>query len=207
MGSFFREKMARLEGKFGVAKFMEHYKKILRDRLTEKRYEHSLKVAEKAVYLARKYGADEEKAELAGLLHDITKQTDAQEQLKLLDEAGIKLTEMELANEKLWHAISGAAYLKTVLKIEDKDILNAVRYHTTGRVGMSLLEKIIFLADMISDDRIFDGVDEARDLAEENLEMALCLSAKLSIEWLLAKRAAIAPDTLGLYNKTVKFFN
>lgn len=186
---------------------MEHYKKILRERLTEKRYEHSLKVAEKAVYLARKYGADVEKAELAGLLHDITKQTDTQEQLKLLDEAGIKLTEMELANEKLWHAISGAAYLKTVLKIEDKDILNAVRYHTTGRVGMSLLEKIIFLADMISDDRIFDGVDEARALAEENLEMALCLSAKLSIEWLLAKRAAIAPDTLGLYNETVKFFN
>ena len=72
---------------------------------------------------------------------------------------------------------------------------------------MSLLEKVVFLADMTSDDRIFDGVDEARTLAEESLNKALCLSAALSIEWLLVKKAAIAPDTLGLYNETVKFFS
>lgn len=186
---------------------MDIYKKILQEKLTEKRYEHSLKVAEKAVYLAKKYDADVDKAELAGLLHDITKQTDEQEQLKILEETGVRLTALERENKKLWHAISGAAYLRNTLKIDDEDILNAVRYHTTGRVGMSLLEKVVFLADMTSDDRTFDGVDEARALAEESLNKALCLSAALSIEWLLVKKAAIAPDTLGLYNETVKFFS
>ncbi len=185
---------------------MEMYKKILRERLSEKRYQHSLNVAEMAIYLAKKYGADVEKAELAGLLHDITKQTDEQEQLQLLHEAGLKLTSLEAENKKLWHAISGAAYLKNKLNIDDTDILNAVRYHTTGRVGMSLLEKVVFLADMISDDRTFAGVEEVKILAEQSLDKALCLSAILSIEWLLEKKAAIAPDTLGLYNETVKFF-
>ena len=118
---------------------LDVYNKILKEKLTEKRYNHSVNVSKKAVYLARKYGADVKKAEIAGLLHDITKQTDEPEQLQLVSDAGLKLSELEFESKKLWHALSGAAYLKTKLKIEDEEILNAVKFHTTGRAGMSLL--------------------------------------------------------------------
>lgn len=81
------------------------------------------------------------KAEIAGLLHDITKQTDETEQLQLISDAKMKLSALEFDNKKLWHAFSGAAYLKTKLNIDDEEILNAVKFHTTGRAEMSLLEK------------------------------------------------------------------
>lgn len=182
------------------------YKKLLKEKLTEKRYIHSINVSKKAVYLAKKYGADEKKAEIAGLLHDITKQTDEEEQLKFISRAKLELSDIEFKNKKLWHAVSGAAYLKVELNIKDEEILNAIRFHTTGRAGMSLLEKVIFVADMISEERNFPGVEEARNIAEKNLEKAVCFTSILSIEFLIEKKLAIAPNTLEAYNDTVKFF-
>ena len=186
---------------------LDVYNKILKEKLTEKRYNHSVNVSKKAVYLARKYGADVKKAEIAGLLHDITKQTDEQEQLQIISDAGMKLSQLEFESKKLWHALSGAAYLKTKLKIEDEEILNAVKFHTTGRAGMSLLEKVVFVADMISEDRTFFEAEKVRKTAEESLDKAVCLTAVLSIEWLTEKMAKIAPNTLAAYNDTVKSFN
>lgn len=186
---------------------LDLYNKILREKLTEKRYNHSVNVSKKAVYLANKYGADVKKAQIAGLLHDITKQTDEQEQLQLISEVGVELSPLEFENKKLWHALSGAAYLKNRLNIEDEDILNSVKFHTTGRSGMSLLEKIIFVADMISADRTFVEAEKVRKMAEENLDKAVCLTAALSIEFLMEKMAVIAPNTLAVYNDTVKNFN
>lgn len=186
---------------------LDMYNKILKKNLTEKRYNHSVNVSKKAVYLAKKYGADVKKAEIAGLLHDITKQTDEDEQLQLISEAGMKLSALEFDNKKLWHALSGAAYLKTKLKISDEEILNAVKFHTTGRAGMSLLEKIVFVADMISDDRTSVESAEVKKIAEENLEKAVCLAAEASIELLMNKKFTIAPNTLAAYNDTVKSFD
>lgn len=186
---------------------MEKYHEILREKLSEKRYQHSINVSKKAVYLAEKYGADIEKAKIAGLLHDITKQIDETEQLHIISDAGMSLSETEMKNIKLWHAVSGMAFLKARLNINDSDILNAVRYHTTGRANMSLLEKIVFVADMISEDRIFEGVEKVRALAEENLDKAVCFSSILSIEWLIEKKQVIAFNTLNAYNDTVSSFN
>lgn len=185
---------------------LDVYVKILQEKLPEKRYNHSINVAKKAVYLAKKYGADVEKAEIAGLLHDITKYEDDQEQLRLISAAGLSLSALELENKKLWHALSGAAYLKVELHIEDEDILNAVKFHTTGRAGMSVLEKVVFVADMISEDRTFAEAEKVRKIAEESLNKAVCLTAVLSLEWLTEKLATIAPNTLAAYNDTVKSF-
>lgn len=184
---------------------IEEYKRILKSKLTQKRYEHCLNVSKKAVYLAKKYGADVNKAKIAGLLHDITKQTDDNEQLKIIDNAGMKLNPIEFNNKKLWHAVSGSAYLKTELNIKDNDILNAVLYHTTGRASMSLLEKIVFLADLISDERDFEEVYVIRDIAERNLNEAVCVAAAFSIKLLISKKTVIAPNTLDAYNDNVKF--
>ena len=92
----------------------------VRQRLSEKRFYHSQCVAEEAVRLAVLYGADPEKARLAGLLHDILKDTPAEEQLKILQGFGIMMNDTELANQKLWHAISGAAFLEFGLGIRDR---------------------------------------------------------------------------------------
>lgn len=186
---------------------LDIYHKILKQNLTEKRYTHCVNVAQKAVYLAKRYGADVNKAEIAGLLHDVTKQMKDELQLKIISDAGTQLSPIEIKNKKLWHAVSGSAYLKVKLGIDDKEILNAVRFHTTGRAKMSLLEKIIFVADMISNDRNFAGVNVAREIAKKNLDKAVCLTSILSIEWLMEKKAIIAPNTLDAYNDTVKSFD
>lgn len=186
---------------------IEVYKKTLKDRLNSERYEHCINVSKKAVYLAQTYDEDNNKAEIAGLLHDITKQTSEEEQLQLISDAGMELSQMEKENKKLWHAVSGTAYLKTKLNIRDEDILNAVKYHTTGRAGMSKLEKIIFLADLISDERNFDGVEKIRAIAKESLDKAVCVASIYSIDFLIKKKVPIAVNTIDAYNDTVKFLN
>ncbi len=186
---------------------LEEYYKVLRARVNDKRYNHSLNVAKEASYLAQKYGADVKKAEFAGLLHDITKQIDEIEQLQLISDAGMRLSDLELENKKLWHAVSGMAFLKTRLNIEDEDILNAVRYHTTGRAGMSLLEKVVFVADITTADRTSPEAKEIRKVVEEDLNKAVCLTALASIEWLTQRKAVVAPNTLAAYNDNVKAFN
>ncbi|MFR5902994.1 MAG: bis(5'-nucleosyl)-tetraphosphatase (symmetrical) YqeK, partial [Neglectibacter timonensis] len=145
----------------------------VRQRLSEKRFYHSQCVAEEAVRLAVLYGADPEKARLAGLLHDILKDTPAEEQLKILQGFGIMMNDTELANQKLWHAISGAAFLEFGLGIRDRELLSAVRCHTSGRKNMTLLEKVLFVADYISADRDYPGVEELRAVARESLEEAI----------------------------------
>ena len=101
----------------------EAYMKILKNTLSSRRFYHSLCVSQSAKKLAERYNQDIEKAEIAGLLHDITKQTDDEEQLRVIANAGMKLNSVEMANKKLWHAVSGSAYLKTVLNIFWKEIL------------------------------------------------------------------------------------
>ena len=138
---------------------VKEYDKIIGARLKSARYKHSKNVAKEAIRLAKKYGADPEKAEIAGLLHDITKEAEPQEHMDVIQRAEIELTEMEQSSPKLWHAISGSAYIQVELDVTDREIIDAVRYHTTGRANMTLLDKVIFVADFISADRDYDGVD------------------------------------------------
>lgn len=177
------------------------YKEILKNRLTPKRYHHSLCVADEAVRLAEKYGGDAEKAYLAGLLHDITKNASCDEHLHIFEEFGIMLNDVEKNAEKLWHAISGAAYIEHILKIDDKEIITAVRYHTTARAGMTQLEKILYLADFTSADRDYDDIDIMREKVEISMKAALDYALSYTINDLVSQNKPLHLDTVKAYNE------
>ena len=179
------------------------YKQLLEKRLKPKRYYHSLCVADEALRLAEKYGCDTEKAYLAGLLHDITKNDTQEEHLQILSEFGIMLNDIEKNAEKLWHAISGAAYIEHILGIKDKDIITAVRYHTTARAGMSLLEKVLYLADFTSADRDYDDVDVMRKKVEISIEAALDYALSYTINDLVLRQKPLHLDTVMAYNENL----
>lgn len=181
----------------------EALKEILQKRLNEKRYFHSLCVADEAKRLAEKYGGDAEKCYLAGLLHDITKNAPNEEHLQIFETFGIMLNEIEKNAKKLWHAISGSAYIKFILGIEDDELLDAVRYHTTAKENMSLTAKILYLADFTSRDRDYEDVDEIRRLVDISLDDAFIYALKYSIADLVSQSRAVHPDTLAAYNETV----
>ncbi len=177
------------------------YKRILMERLTEKRYLHSLAVADEAVRLAKKYGGDTEKAYLAGLLHDIMKDAPKEEMLQTIERFGIILTEIEKASPKLWHAIAGACYVRQQLDVEDGDIVRAIRYHTTARKNMTQVEKILYLADFTSADRDYPGVDKMRRAVDGDMETAMAEALTFTITDLAAQGHAIHPDTVEAYNE------
>lgn len=181
----------------------EQYKEIIRRRLGDYRYHHSLCVADEAKRLAIRYGADEKKAYTAGLLHDIMKDTDRKSQLQILADFGILLDEVERQVDKLWHAKVGAAFLEHILQVKDRELLDAVRYHTTGRAGMALLEKIVFVADFTSADRQYPDVDEVRRLSDISLEETMIYTIDYTIRDLLNRGQAIHPDTLAAYNERI----
>lgn len=176
---------------------------ILKKRLNPYRFNHSLAVADEAVRLAEKYGADPEKARMAGLLHDITKNTPDETQLQMLREFGIIPDAVTAQSEKLWHAISGAGFVEHILGIKDPAILTAIRYHTTARAGMSLLEKVLYLADFTSADREYEDVDVMRRLAEESMEDAMAYALRYTIMELTEHYRAVHPDTVAAYNEVV----
>ncbi len=171
------------------------------DDLSDYRRVHSLNVSEEAVRFAEKYGADVEKARLAGLLHDITKETDGDKQLQIIKKGGIILSETEKRSPKLWHAISGACRVRDELGIDDPDIFNAIRFHTTGRAGMSLLEKVVFLADFTSAERDYPDIDVIREHAENSLEDGMLYGIVFTLSRLVGRKALISPDALAAYNE------
>lgn len=181
----------------------EQFRLIIRQRLSDYRYHHSLCVAQEAARLAQRYGGDQAKAYTAGLLHDIMKDTAPESQLQILQDFGILLDDVERHVKKLWHAHVGATFIEHILGVTDRDILNAVRYHTTGRAGMSLLEKIVFVADFTSADRNYPDVDEIRRLSDISLEGTMIYALAYTIHDLLNRGQSIHPDTLAVYNELI----
>ncbi len=176
------------------------YQAIIQPFLSQKRFEHSLYVAQSCVALAAQYGADPVKAETAGLLHDIMKEQPKEQQLKMLSEYGIILTEQEQHAPKLWHAKCGYLYLKHKLNITDEEVLNAVLYHTTGRANMTLLDQVLFVADFISQDRTYSGVERLRALAQQSLEETVLEGLIFSIQDLTQAHKTVHPDSILAYN-------
>ncbi len=177
---------------------------LLKEKLKEKRFIHSLNVADCAYALAEKYGADRKKAYLAGLLHDVMKNANDDEQLQIIEKGGIMLSCAEKHNKKTWHAVSGEAYLRTQLYITDEEILSAVRYHTTGKGGMSLLDKVIFVADFISVDRDYDDVDVMRNFSwNVGLDEACLYGLKYTIKELCEGGYVIHKDSIDFYNELI----
>lgn len=136
---------------------------LAREMLSAKRFHHVQCVRDAAVQLAKQFGADVHKAEIAALLHDITKELPPQENLRWLERGGIIYAMGGPIAEKLWHAYTGALYAREELGVEDGEILDAIFYHTTGRANMTLLDKIIYVADKTSAERTYDGVELLRE--------------------------------------------
>lgn len=161
-----------------------------------KRHAHILGVEEEAVKLARRWRADERDARRSGILHDCTKYWSREEHLACCDKYGIKLDPLERENEKLLHAKSGSAVARHIFG-ENDAVCDAILWHTTGKADMSLLEKIIYIADYMEPNRVFDGVEELRRLAYTDLDRAVALGLAMSIEDLTRRGALIHKDTQG----------
>lgn len=179
------------------------YKKLLREKLDDYRFLHSLNVAESAAMLALMYGEDEDKAYLTGLLHDIMKNASKEEQLQSMEKGGIILSRTEKNNPKLWHAMAGECYLRDELGITDTQILSAVRYHTTGKAGMSVFDKIIYVADYISAERNYPDVDVMRFKAVQSLEEASLYSLQYTLKKLSEEKGLIHTDSVDFYNELI----
>ena len=181
----------------------EKITELIRSRLKDTRYIHSLNVAKCARELAEIYGGNKEKCYTAGLLHDIMKNAPDEEHKEVLSLAGVELAPDEAQNKKLWHAMSGAEYVKHKMGICDEEIYRAVRYHTTGRADMTLTEKIIYVADFISEERDYDDVSVMRCLAAQSLEKAMLYALKYTITDLAKKGQTIHKDSIALYNELI----
>lgn len=175
---------------------------IVNKKIAGPRYEHTLRVVETAEKLASKYGADMEKVVLAATFHDYAKLFPINELKEIISNAQIDPQLLDFHPE-LWHGPAGAVLVREEAGIKDEDILNAIRYHTTGRKGMSLLEKIIYIADYIEPGRKFKGLDEVRMLAETDLNEALKKSLGNTIKFLIDKSVPVFPDTIEAYNEMV----
>ena len=157
-----------------------------------------LGTAEEAAKLARRFGADETKARVAGLLHDCTKKLDMAEQLALCEQYGISLDPLERKALKLLHAKTGAAIARHVYGVDD-EVYEAILYHTTGREGMKLLEKIVYLADYIEPSREFANdpdVVRLREAVYEDLDRGLLLGLTMTIEEMEGMGNPVHHDTL-----------
>ena len=181
----------------------EQYIEIIRQRLSEYRFRHSMCVAQEAKRLALLYGVDPDKAYTAGILHDIMKDTDKATLLQVLADYDVTLDDVEKVSPMLWHARGGEVFLRHILKVTDEEILSAVRYHTTGRAGMSRLEQVVFTADFTSADRNYPDVDVMRSLADRSLVEAMRYGIEYTIQDLQSKGATVHPDTLELYREIV----
>lgn len=160
---------------------LEQLRPVALSYLKHKRIPHVLGTEQEAIRLAERYGADVEKARRAALLHDCTKKLEMDEQLALCEQYGIELDELEQVALKLLHSKTGAAIARDVFGVDD-ELYSAIWYHTTGRAGMTLLEKIIYLADYIEPTRDFPDVDVLRKACYEDLDQGLLLGLEMSIE-------------------------
>jgi nicotinate-nucleotide adenylyltransferase len=164
--------------------YINSINKQLHNLLTPKRFKHTQGVAGEAQRLAKRYGCDENKAYLAGLLHDCAKCFTPEKQLELCGKYGVPLDNILKAQPQLTHSFLGAEMAKSDFGVADNDVINAIRYHTTGRAGMSLLEKIVYIADCIEPYRDpWSGLEEIREYAYKDIDEAMICALKHSIEY------------------------
>lgn len=172
----------------------------LRKEVTEKRYIHSLGVAETAKKMAVLFGADPNKAELAGILHDFAKYWPKEKMADVIrNNPGLSPDLLEY-NSELWHGPVASVIIQEKFQITDRDVVGAIRYHTSGREEMTVLEKIIYLADYIEPSRDFPGIKKMRKLADKNLNLALFYAFNTTIQYLIQKNQKIYPLTVKARN-------
>lgn len=169
----------------------------LQSALSPGRFNHTLGVLETALKLGHIYNIDEEKVKVSAFLHDCAKDIPNTLKLRLCKEYHIPLDEFMSQDIELCHSFLGAEIAKREYGVKDEEILNAIKYHTTGRADMSVLEKIIYLADYIEPNRIpFRGLEEVRQYVENDLDKAMITALKNTIEYLTKNNRIIHPLTI-----------
>lgn len=185
---------------------MELFEKIntyVKDNLYEKRYIHTLGVVKMAKELGNKYGADTYKLSIAAILHDAAKPLKDEELIARAEKYGIQLDYASKHMPQLLHGPVAAELGKELFSISDIEIYNSVYYHTTGRSGMSLYEKIIYMADMIEEGRKFEGVDDLRKLTFKNIDEALLKASTDTLIYVLERKLLIHPLTIEMRNSLI----
>lgn len=181
---------------------IDKIKDDLKNILSERRYIHSLGVMEMSVQLAKIYHVDEEKAKIAGLLHDNAKEMTAEELLKYVDDNNIQISEVERINTKILHGKVGADIAKKKYGIS-KEIQEAIEYHTTTNPNMTTLDKIVFVADKIELNRksaTYD-IETERELAKKDLDEAVIFIINSNITSLIQKDKLINEESIQTRNK------
>lgn len=180
-----------------ISKYIQAAERHARDRLSEKRLAHTLRVAQTAEQLAKLHGIDPDKARLAGLLHDITREEKPEELLGLARQWNIKIEGLDRERPKLLHGPVAAEYSRQEFEIEDEEVISAVRVHTTGEEKMSPLALVIFIADKIEPARDYPGIYRPRDLAEKDLNQAARVILQETVSYNKSKGSKVHPRSLG----------
>lgn len=177
--------------------------KSVSEQMPAMRWQHTQGVMQMAVKLAEKYGADPAKAERAAILHDVAKYWPVKKMEAMIRDNGLS-QDLLLYDKALWHAEVGAFVAKQDYGVEDQEILDAIRYHTSGRTSMTLLDKVVCLADYIEPGRDFPGVNNIRELANHSLEEGLVAGFDSTISLLVSRRQIIFPMTVLARNDLIK---
>ncbi|MFP5526859.1 bis(5'-nucleosyl)-tetraphosphatase (symmetrical) YqeK [Peptococcus simiae] len=178
----------------------EQFRTLLSQELGPKRLAHCQRVADTAAQLAEKYGADVDDAYLAGLMHDYAKKFDQSRLYELAKEGQLITDPCEEKVPDLLHGVVGAYLLEESGRITNKAVLQAMASHTVGRANMSLLDKIVYLADYIEPGRTTPGLEAVRQATEKNLDEGLFLALSNTLSWLLSEKKVIHPNSILMYN-------
>ncbi|MBR4640445.1 MAG: bis(5'-nucleosyl)-tetraphosphatase (symmetrical) YqeK [Butyrivibrio sp.] len=183
-------------------------RKELEKELKPDRYDHTLGVAYTSASLAMVHGANVDKALIAGFLHDCAKCLSHEEQLNICEKNNIEITDVERRNHSLLHAKAGMYIASTKYEIRDPEILNAIRYHTTGKEDMSLLEKIVYIADFIEPNRKpLDDMNIIRKEAFTDIDRCLAHILHNSIVYLRTIGKECDDTTMKAYEFYKKYYN
>ena len=182
---------------------IEEMRALLQQSLKPKRYEHSIRVYETALKMAEQFQADKEKVALAALLHDCGRQVPKEASVAKATELGIPVDPVEEAQPILLHAKLGVYYAvhKYGVDANEKEVLDSIRYHSTGTADMTETAKIVFLADLIEPGRDFEGVEAIREASFQDLDRGMFLSYDNTIRYLLEDGLLIHPDAIAGYNQ------
>ena len=178
---------------------LKQAKELVRGRLSDKRYEHTLNVKKMAVKLAKIYGEDEERAALAALLHDSAKEISKDEMREILRAYPQYAEGGEERPAPVWHGVCAAILARTQWGVTDEAVLSAIACHTAGKPGMTRLDKILYLADMTSAERDWPGVEKLRKLEKKNLDAAMLAALKQTNDFVLSQGKPLDPMSKAAY--------
>ena len=175
-------------------------KDLVKGRLSEKRYQHTLNVKKMAVKLARRYGVNEEKAALAALLHDAAKEISKEEMKALMAQYPQYAEGGESRPVPVWHGVCAAILARTEWGVTDEAVFSAIACHTAGKPGMTKLDKIVYLADMTSKERDWPGVNKLRKLEMKDLDAAMLAALKQTNDFVLSQGKPLDPMSKAAYD-------